>query len=123
MNCATATMYIFELSTITVPYRVIEFNVDAQNNDPEISGYTDRTGLNFSNDVITEPLANSGDTARLVRYIISPVTLDVNGNQKCFGMNDTLRFGSTRHPRVTPVNNNTHICYGDTTDIVLTHLP
>ena len=34
-----------QLSTVTIPYRGIEFNVDAINSYPEITGYTDRTGF------------------------------------------------------------------------------
>ena len=109
----------FTLSTITVPYQGIEFNVDAQNNDPEISGYTDRTGLVVS-DIITESLTNSGDTARLVLYVISPVTLDVLGNQKCFGINDTVEVWVNPTPRVIPVNEATRICDQGITNIRLT---
>ncbi|MDF1559732.1 MAG: gliding motility-associated C-terminal domain-containing protein, partial [Bacteroidales bacterium] len=107
-----------QLSTVTVPYHGIEFNVDAINNYPEISGYTDRTGLSVT-DLITEALTNSGDTVRLVTYVVSPVTLDVSGNQKCYGINDTVRVWVNPTPRATPLNNNPHICYGETTDIVL----
>ena len=72
-----------QLTTVTVPYRGIRFNVDAQSSYPEISGYTDATGL-LVTDVITEPLTNTGDTARLVLYIISPVTLDVPGKPELY---------------------------------------
>ena len=109
----------FTLSTITVPYQGIEFNVDAQNNDPEISGYTDRTGL-IVTDIITEPLTNTGDTARLVLYVISPVTLDVLGNQKCFGINDTVKVWVNPTPRVIPVNDATRICDQGITNVTLT---
>ena len=107
-----------ELSTVTTAYSGIEFNVDAINSYPEITGFTDRTGL-IVTDIITEALRNSGDTARLVTYIVTPATLDVNGNQKCTGINDTVRVWVNPTPRATPVNNAPHICYGDTTDVVL----
>ncbi|HRW27093.1 MAG TPA: gliding motility-associated C-terminal domain-containing protein, partial [Bacteroidales bacterium] len=107
-----------ELSTVTTPYSGIEFNVSALNDYPEITGYTDRTGLALA-DLINEPLSNSGDTARLVTYVVSPVTLDVSGNQKCTGINDTVRVWVNPTPRATPVNYTPHMCYGETTDIVL----
>ncbi len=107
-----------QLSTVTTPYRGIEFNVDALNDYPEISGYTDRTGLTVIDQII-EPLTNSGDTARIVTYVVSPVTLDVNGNQKCYGIDDTVRVWVNPTPRATPMNNAPHICYGGTTDVVL----
>jgi len=107
-----------QISSITTSYRGVEFNVDAINTYPEITGYTDRTGL-IVTDLITEPLTNNGDTARIVTYVVSPVTLDVNGNQKCYGINDTVRVWINPTPRATPMNNTTQICYGGTTDIVL----
>ena len=108
-----------QLTTVTVPYRGIRFNVDAQNSYPEISGYTDRTGL-IGSDIITEPLSNTGDTARLVLYIISPVTLDVIGNQKCIGIIDTVEVWVNPTPRVIPLNDATHICDQGITNITLT---
>jgi gliding motility-associated-like protein len=103
---------------VTTAYQGLEFNVDAINSYPEITGFTDRNGLIVS-DIITEALTNSGDTARIVTYVVSPVTLDVNGNQKCYGINDTVRVWVNPTPRATPVNNAPHICYGGTTDVVL----
>ncbi|MCA1742163.1 MAG: SprB repeat-containing protein, partial [Bacteroidales bacterium] len=107
-----------QLSTVTTSYRGIEFNVDAINSYPEISGFTDRTGL-IVTDIIAEALTNSGDTARMVTYVVSPVTLDVNGNQKCHGINDTVEVWVNPTPRATPVNNAPQICYGGTTDVIL----
>jgi gliding motility-associated-like protein len=107
-----------QLSTVTTPYRGIEFNVDAINSYPEITGFTDRTGL-IVTDIITEALTNSGDTARMVTYVVSPVTLDVNGNQKCNGINDTVEVWVNPTPRATPVNSTPQICYGGTTDVIL----
>ena len=109
-----------QLSTVTVPYRGVEFNVDAINGNPEISGFTDRTGL-IVTDIITEPLTNTGDTARMVRYVISPVTLDIDGNQKCFGINDTVEVWVNPTPRVVPVNYAPQICDEGTTNIVLSY--
>ena len=54
----------------------------------------------------------------MVTYIVSPVTLDVNGNQKCFGINDTVEVWVNPTPRATPANNTPQICYGATTDVV-----
>jgi gliding motility-associated-like protein len=107
-----------QLSSVTNAYQGVEFNVHALNDYPEIEGYTDTTGL-IVTDLITEPLTNNGDTARIVTYVVSPVTLDVNGNQKCYGINDTVRVWINPTPRATPLNNAPQICYGDTTDIVL----
>jgi gliding motility-associated-like protein len=108
-----------QLATVTVPYRGIEFNVDAMSGYPEITGYNDRTGLTVT-DIITEPLSNSGDTARLVLYVITPVTLDVNDNQKCAGVNDTVEVWVNPTPRATPLINTPRICDQGTTDIILT---
>jgi gliding motility-associated-like protein len=108
-----------QISTVTTPFRGIEFNVDAINDNPEISGYTNRSGL-IVTDIITEPLTNTGDTARMVLYVISPVTLDVNGNQKCYGVNDTVEVWVNPTPRAVPLNYAPEICDQGTTNIVLT---
>ena len=110
---------LINLATVTVPYTGMEFNVDAITTHPDISGFNDRSGL-IVTDIITEPLTNSGDTARLVLYIISPVTLDVSGNQKCFGINDTVEVWVNPTPRVIPVNATPETCYGEPVNITLT---
>jgi gliding motility-associated-like protein len=110
---------LINLATVTNPFIGLEFNIDAIPTHPDISGFTDRSGL-IVTDVITEPLTNSGDTARLVRYIISPVTLDLNGNQKCFGINDTVEVWVNPTPRVIPVNITPETCYGAPVNITLT---
>jgi len=107
-----------QIASPTSSFNGIEFNVSALNDYAEITGYTDRAGLTLT-DLINEALSNSGDTARIVTYIVTPATLDVNGNQKCFGINDTVRVWVNPTPRATPLNNTTHICYGGTTDIQL----
>ncbi|HNV66509.1 MAG TPA: gliding motility-associated C-terminal domain-containing protein, partial [Bacteroidales bacterium] len=107
-----------QIATPTIAYNGLEFNVEAINSYPEITGCTDRTGLVVS-DMITEALNNSGDTARLVTYVVVPATLDVSGNQKCYGIRDTVSVWVNPTPRATPVNYVPHICYGDTTDVLL----
>ncbi|HHU98379.1 MAG TPA: T9SS type B sorting domain-containing protein, partial [Bacteroidales bacterium] len=107
-----------QIATPTIAYNGLEFNVEAINSHPEITGCTDRTGLVVS-DMITEALNNSGDTARLVTYVVVPATLDVSGNQKCYGIRDTVSVWVNPTPRATPVNYVPHICYGDTTDVLL----
>jgi len=107
-----------QIATPTTAYNGLEFNVEAINSYPEITGFTDRTGL-IVTDIITEALSNSGDTARLVTYVVAPATLDVSGNQKCYGIRDTVRVWVNPTPRATPENYAPHICYGGTTDVVL----
>ncbi|MBE0666205.1 MAG: hypothetical protein IH593_00880, partial [Bacteroidales bacterium] len=102
----------------TTPYSGKEFNVTVVNDYPEISGYSDQTGLTDI-DIITDPLTNSGDTVRMIRYVITPVLLDLAGLQSCPGVNDTVEVWVNPTPRVNPIATS-HICYGAPTQITLT---
>jgi hypothetical protein len=88
------------------------------NTYPEISGYSDNNDLTLSS-IISETLINSGDTARMIMYVIRPSTTNILGEQKCGGINDTIKLWVNPTPRATPVNLSPAICYGDMTDIVL----
>ncbi len=100
------------ISTITNAYRGVEFNVTATGGHPDISGHNGRTGLTVA-DLIDDALTNSGDTVRTVTYEVRPVTLDVNGNQKCEGPRQSVTVWVNPTPRATPLNIKPHICYGD----------
>ncbi|HUW93234.1 MAG TPA: gliding motility-associated C-terminal domain-containing protein, partial [Bacteroidales bacterium] len=102
----------------TTPYAGKEFNIIVINDYPEITGYSNQTGLTTS-DNITEALSNSGDTARMIQYVIIPVLLDIGGNQKCPGINDTVNVWVNPTPRVYPIATS-QICYGAPTNIRLT---
>jgi gliding motility-associated-like protein len=105
--------------TPTIPTVDVVFNVDIVNPYPEISNYTGGTGLSKLDD-IANSLNNSGDTARMIMYVISPVLLDNNGNQKCPGTNDTIRLWINPTQRVIPFNDALRICSDAYTSITLT---
>jgi len=102
----------------TTPYAGKEFNIRVINDYVEISGYSDQTGLTTA-DIITDALSNSGDTARMIQYVIIPVLLDMEGNQRCPGINDTVDVWVNPTPRINPIATS-QICYGAPTNIRLT---
>ncbi|MBE0673318.1 MAG: gliding motility-associated C-terminal domain-containing protein, partial [Bacteroidales bacterium] len=106
-------------TTPTVPTVDIVFNVSVVNPYPEVTLYAGAIGLP-KGAMITDAPNNSGDTARLVMYVFSPVLLDNGLNQKCPGINDTIRVWVNPTPRVIPVNDATRICSDDFTSILLT---
>jgi gliding motility-associated-like protein len=106
-------------STPTQPTVGIVFNTSVINPYPEISGYT--TGNNLSpTHITTNTLTNTGDTARMIMYIITPYLLDLNDNQKCPGINDTVRVWINPTPRVIPIIDAERICTDDFVSVTLT---
>jgi gliding motility-associated-like protein len=103
----------------TVPTIDKVFNVTVVNPFPEISNYTTGTGMPVST-LITNSLNNSGDTARMIMYVISPVLLDSFNNQKCPGVNDTIRVWINPTPRAVPVVETTRMCDSAFTSVLLT---
>ena len=115
------TSVTYTLSSPTLPYfgaGSLRFNVNVVSLYPEVSGYSDNPGLNLSS-AITETLTNTGDTARMIMYIIRPSTTNILGVQNCPGISDTIRVWINPTPRAAPVNLKPAICYGETTQIVL----
>jgi gliding motility-associated-like protein len=107
-------------ATPTVPTNNIVFNTVVVNPFPlDVSGYTFGNGLPKLN-ITTNTISNTGDTARMIMYIITPILLDNNGNQRCPGRNDTLWVWVNPTPRVIPVNLTDRICTNGLTDIELT---
>jgi len=107
-------------STPTIPTSGIVLNVTIINPYPvEITNYTGGTGLPVSA-LISNSLNNSGDTARMIMYVISPVLLDSFNNQKCPGVNDTIRVWINPTQRVIPLIDDPRICSATTTDVLLT---
>ncbi|MCJ7449331.1 MAG: gliding motility-associated C-terminal domain-containing protein, partial [Bacteroidales bacterium] len=113
----------YTLSSLTIPYfgqASLRFNVIVINPYPtEISGYSNQVDLTLT-DVITETLNNSGDTARMIMYIITPATTNILGVQNCPGINDTIRLWINPTPRVIPLNAKPAICSAESTEITLT---
>ncbi len=107
------TMVIF--STPTKPTRWVEFEITAQ---PEytdsLSGYSDEHHFTLS-DTLKQTLNNQSDTAQLIRYIITPYTIDAAGNQKCEGINDTVDIWVEPTPKVIAAPQVDTICDGDET--------
>ncbi|HSL86956.1 MAG TPA: PKD-like domain-containing protein, partial [Bacteroidales bacterium] len=109
----------YTLATPTTAIYGVRFNVIVINPYPEVTGPSDRADLSTLS-VINETLSNSGDTARMVMYVVTPSTITQTGIQKCTGINDTIRLWINPTPRVIPINIRPAICYGDLTDITLT---
>ena len=112
---------IVSFSSVNNPTVGLRFDLDVINDYPaEISGYSSPlSGLQLS-DIINEALNNSGDTARMIQYVIRPFTIDPIGSQKCGGIRDTISVWVNPTPRVIPINIADRICYEDFTDIELT---
>ena len=108
----------YSLSTPTNAIFGVTYNVEVINNYSEITGYT-QLRHNLPDISIDETLNNSGDTARMIMYVISPAITDINGIQKCQGINDTIRVWVNPTPRAVPRNISPAICYGGTTQIIL----
>ena len=106
-------------TTPTIPVTDIVFNVTVINPYPEITNYTGGFGLTKL-DEINNSLNNSGDTARMIMYVFSPVLLDVLGNQKCSGINDTVRVWINPTPRAIPVVETERMCTGAITSVLMT---
>ncbi len=107
------------LASPTVPLYGIRFNVNIINAYPEITGYSNRVDLTVSS-IINENINNSGDTARMIMYVITPATTNSSGIQNCPGINDTIRLWINPTPRVIPINIQPEICFGTATEVVLT---
>ena len=111
----------YTLTSTTEPTVGLRFNVSVVNPYTEITGFTasrpNLTGpgpLNF-----TETLNNSGDTARMIMYVIAPATVNNLGVQNCPGINDTIRLWINPTPRATPINAVPEMCYGQTINLTL----
>ncbi|MFN2378917.1 MAG: PKD-like domain-containing protein [Bacteroidales bacterium] len=117
----------FSLFTPSTAVIGVEYNISITDAHPEISGYNSRIGLSGTDNPITDVLTNSGDTARMIRYILSPFTLDVNGLQKCSGIRDTIEVWINPTPRIIPISSFDRICDDEmavielTTPTVMTH--
>ena len=111
---------ILSFSSVNTPTFGIRFDIEVINLYPaDISGYT--TGNYFQlSDIIDEPLNNSGDTARMIKYIVIPYTINPSGVESCEGINDTIEVWINPTPRAIPINILPEICYTDFTDIELT---
>ncbi|MCA1747857.1 MAG: hypothetical protein LC655_09185, partial [Bacteroidales bacterium] len=116
--CNDGTIVI-NWSTPTVPTRGIVFNTAVVNPYPEITGYTVAPNLPVSY-ITTNALNNSGDTARMIMYVISPVLLDSFNNQKCPGVNDTIRVWVNPTLRAIPIVEADRICDSTFTSVLLT---
>jgi len=106
------------LSTVTIASIGLQFNVSVINNYSEITGYSNLTGLVVT-DIINQTLNNSGDAARLVRYVITPYIVGPGNIQKCQGISDTVEVWVNPTPRFVAVNSTPRICSGALTNIIL----
>ena len=117
------TLITYTLASPTMPYfgqASLRFNVIVINPYPaEISGYSNQADLPLTS-IIAETLNNSGDTARMIMYIITPATTNILGMQNCPGINDTIRLWINPTPRVIPLNAKPAICSTESTEIILT---
>ncbi len=110
----------YSLTTPSTAVFGVEYNVTVLNFYPEITGFNNQIGLDDLSSPIFENVFNSGDTARMIQYVIRPFTIDPLGSQKCGGIRDTISVWVNPTPRVIPINIADRICYEDFTDIELT---
>ena len=111
----------YTLSSTNVPTVGMRFNVSVVNPYTEITGYTSsRPNLVGPGPLsFTETLNNSGDTARMIMYVITPAAINDKGIQRCPGINDTIRLWINPTPRATPINAVPEMCYGSSVSLTL----
>jgi hypothetical protein len=73
-------------------------------------------------DTISHYIDNTGDTARLVQFIVTPYTIDASGARHCDGPSSTTDVWVEPTPALTlnPVNDT--LCSGDTTAIQISSI-
>ena len=69
---------------------------------------------------IQDNIDNLSDTAQLVRFVVTPYTVDNNGNTRCTGENDTTDIWIEPMPKVLLVPQSDTLCTGEATDITIT---
>ena len=110
------------LTSPSSPTREVRFRYSVINSDPDSVIILPGTGANNlpPGYEITDYIENTSDTAKLVRFIITPYTRNAGDDgEKCTGINDTayIWVEPTAVVRVTPRNDT--ICDGDQVSIVL----
>ena len=71
---------------------------------------------------IAQILTNTGTDAEIVTYIITPWTVDENGNNACEGVTIPLSIDVWVDPTVSLIAGDDTICNGGTTDIPVTSI-
>ena len=69
---------------------------------------------------IADNIDNLGNDKQRVLFIVTPYTVDANGDEKCVGINDTTEIWVEPTPLVVLVPQSDTICDGGITDIDIT---
>ncbi len=101
----------------------IQFNYIALPDNPGSlfikSGNTNTNNLT-TDSIVSHQLINISDTFQRIVYIFTPVTLDVNHNQKCPGIPDTVIIWVEPSAKIIPIPQQDTICNYDFTNIHFT---
>ena len=101
----------------TIPTRPVKFRYYTES-DPDVS-ITPGTGTLLDKGItLTDSLHNAGDTARLVKFIITPYTLEAGSdNEKCSGIADTVYVWA--EPTLKVTHQEDTICSSGAVDLPL----
>ena len=110
------------LDSPSIPTREVRFRYTIINSDPDSVIILPGTGANNlpPGYVISDYIENTSDTAKLIRFIVTPYTRNAGDDgEKCTGINDTayVWVEPTAVVRVIPENDT--ICDGENTSIIL----
>jgi hypothetical protein len=107
------------LSSPTIPTHPVQFRYTTEPVYPDsvdITYNADTTGL-IVTDIIADNITNNANTAQLVRYIITPYTVDNNGEERCEGIADTSEIWIEPSVTITAIPLIDTICDGEQIDI------
>ena len=111
-----------EITSVSRPTHPIKFRYHYNPEYPDSVNVTingDTTGLDRGYR-IQDNIDNLSDTAQLVRFVVTPYTIDNNNNEHCTGESDTSYIWVEPTPKVVLVPQSDTLCDGEATDIEIT---
>ena len=90
INSVTQSMYGVRFRYVVEPYNPVDVDIT----------YSGSTSSLVKNDVLQDTIINLSDTIQPVNIIVTPYTIDRNGNEKCTGVNDTIYYEITPRLRM-----------------------
>ncbi|MBN1388619.1 MAG: gliding motility-associated C-terminal domain-containing protein, partial [Bacteroidales bacterium] len=89
--------------------------------NPEVLGETNSSGYGqMIGTAIENNLDNTSDRPQVVKYTITPWTIDINGDNKCNGIPIAINIWVNPTPRIVPSITAQRICTGDATEVKIT---
>ncbi len=106
-----------DITSENVTTNGIHYTWTSSATDPDVSGYTDNIVGQDTLINLNDQLVNVGVDSAIVRYTITPWTLDASGNLKCSGI--PINIDVWVEPTVNINSVNDTLCNGDATNIVI----